>query len=295
VTTRVRAAETAERAPAAVLPRASRMKGVIPAMMAGMIRRSTALFALALITAACGASPDPVERPDAEVAVDTAPPLVVGADEGDTLEPILPLLPGGVDVVAIPLQRFTTLWDDPERRGSDFLFDTQNPMGQLSPMLIEGAEFARGDAWYEVFLPLRPNGATAWVNERDVQIRRIDYRIEVDLSQRTLRYFVDDKVKERFRVGIGTDATPTGRGRFYVWVKVYYADPYQAYGIGALGLSGFSPVLSEWPGGGRMAIHGTSNPGDRGRPVSHGCIRVYNDDLRKLLDVPLGTPVEIRA
>ena len=42
-------------------------------------------------------------------------------------------------------------------------------------------------------------------------------------------------------------------------------------------------------------VAGTSNPGDRGRSVSHGCVRVYNDDLKKLLDVPLGTPVEIRA
>jgi L,D-transpeptidase catalytic domain len=264
-------------------------------MMTAVIRRSAVLLVLALLAGACGSSPDPVERPKVEVEADAEPPLVVGVDEGDTLEPILPLLPAGEDAVAIPLQRFTTLWDDPGRRGSDFLFDTLNPMGQLSPMLIEGAEFARGDAWYEVFLPLRPNGATAWVNERDVHVRRIDHRIEVDLSDRTLRYSVDDRVKERFHVGVGTDATPTGRGQFYVWVKVYYADPYQAYGIGALGLSGFSPVLSEWPGGGRMAIHGTSNPGDRGRPVSHGCIRVYNDDLRKLLDVPLGTPVEIRA
>jgi lipoprotein-anchoring transpeptidase ErfK/SrfK len=27
--------------------------------------------------------------------------------------------------------------------------------------------------------------------------------------------------------------------------------------------------------------------------VSHGCVRVFNDDLKSLLDVPLGTPVEI--
>jgi hypothetical protein len=27
--------------------------------------------------------------------------------------------------------------------------------------------------------------------------------------------------------------------------------------------------------------------------VSHGCVRVYNEDLKSLLDVPLGTPVEI--
>jgi lipoprotein-anchoring transpeptidase ErfK/SrfK len=80
-----------------------------------------------------------------------------------------------------------------------------------------------------------------------------------------------------------------------VWVKIHYASPYQPYGIAALGLSGFSPVLSDWPGGGRMAIHGTSSSSDLGNAVSHGCVRVYNDDLKSLLDVPLGTPVEITA
>lgn len=252
------------------------------------------MLAIAL-AGACSASAEPAERPDADVEAETPQRLIVGRDEGDRLEPILPLLPEGKDVVAIPLQRFTPMWDDPGRPKSDFLLDTKNPLGELSPMLIEGVEFSSGDAWYEVFLPVRPNGATAWVNERDVRLRAIDHRIEIDLSDRTLRYLVDDEVEERFSVGVGTDATPTGKGEFYVWVKVYYADPYQAYGIAALGLSGFSPVLSDWPGGGRMAIHGTSNPADRGRPVSHGCIRVYNEDMEKLLDVPLGTPVEIRA
>jgi L,D-transpeptidase catalytic domain len=262
-------------------------------MMRGVIRRTAAVIVVAVVAAACSSSP----APDVSTSKDTETPeqFVIGQDEGDHLEPILPLLPEGEDVVAIPLQRFTPMWDEPGQRRSDFLLDTRNPLGRLSPMLVERAEFAAGDAWYEVFLPLRPNGATAWVNERDVHVRRIDQRIEIDLSDRTLRYFVDDRVEERFNVGIGTDATPTGKGEFYVWVKVYYANPYQAYGIAALGLSGFSPVLSEWPGGGRMAIHGTSNPGDRGRPVSHGCIRVYNEDMEKLLDVPLGTPVEILA
>ena len=276
--------------------RAWRPHGPNPAMMPGVFRRTAPTLALliALVaTAACSPNPEPDRRPRAEP--EELPKLVVGVDEGDQLEPILPLLPAGKDVVAIPLRRFTTMWDDPERPRSDFLFDARNPFGHVAPMLIEGAKFAAGEAWYEVFLPLRPNGATAWVNERDVQVRAIDHRIEIDLSDRMLRYYVDDRVEERFSVGVGTDATPTGRGEFYVWVKVYYADPYQAYGIAALGLSGFSPVLSEWPGGGRMAIHGTPNPGDRGRPVSHGCIRVYNDDMRKLLDVPLGTPVEIRS
>ena len=62
----------------------------------------------------------------------------------------------------------------------------------------------------------------------------------------------------------------------------------------ALGLSGFSPVLKDWPGGGRMAIHGTAHASDRGLMVSHGCVRVYNDDMVDLRRVPLGTPVVIR-
>jgi L,D-transpeptidase catalytic domain len=252
----------------------------IPAMIRAVIRRPASRFAVALLglllAGACSTSGDPTVTVRPTEEPEAPPRLILGEDEGDLVEPILPLLPQGKDVVAIPLQRFTPMWNEPARTGSDFLLDTRNPLGRLSPMLIDGVEFAAGDAWYEVFLPLRPNGATAWVNERHVQLRPIDHRIEIDLSDRTLRYFVDDEVEERFSVGIGTDATPTGKGRFYVWVKVYYANPYQAYGIAALGLSGFSPVLSEWPGGGRMAIHGTANPGDRGRAVSHGCIRVYN-------------------
>jgi lipoprotein-anchoring transpeptidase ErfK/SrfK len=44
-----------------------------------------------------------------------------------------------------------------------------------------------------------------------------------------------------------------------------------------------------------MAIHGTADPGDRGAAVSHGCVRVSNADLEALREIPLGTPVVIRA
>ena len=204
-----------------------------------------------------------------------------------------PLLPEGVDILAVPSERIVPVWEHPAQPRAEFRLDTLNPMGHLSPMLIDRAKRRGGDPWYEVLLPLRPNGSSGWVRAEDVTLKRIDQRIHVDLSDRLLSYYVHGDLEERFRVGIGTDATPTGTGSFYVWVKVRYASPYQPYGIAALGLSGFSPVLSEWPGGGRMAIHGTSSLTDLGNAVSHGCVRVYNADLTKLLDVPLGTPVLI--
>ena len=240
-----------------------------------------------LSLAACTSSPADEVAPD-------QPTFVLGAPTGPNgVEPQPPLLPEGVDVLAVPSERVISMWKHPKATDSTFALDTKNPMGTLSPMLIEAAKRRAGEAWYRVLLPLRPNGTSAWVRERDVELRRIDQRIEVDLSERELRYYVHGDLEEHFKVGVGTDATPTGTGMFYVWVKVDYASPYQPYGIAALGLSGFSPVLSEWPGGGRMAIHGTSSPSDRGNAVSHGCVRVFNDDLRSLLDVPLGTPVLI--
>jgi hypothetical protein len=242
-----------------------------------------------LSLAACTSSPADEVAPD-------QPTFVLGAPTGPNgVEPQPPLLPEGVDVLAVPSERVISMWKHPKATDSTFALDTKNPMGTLSPMLIEAAKRRAGEAWYRVLLPLRPNGTSAWVRERDVELRRIDQRIEVDLSERELRYYVHGDLEEHFKVGVGTDATPTGTGMFYVWVKVDYASPYQPYGIAALGLSGFSPVLSEWPGGGRMAIHGTSSPSDLGNAVSHGCVRVLNDDLKSLLDVPLGTPVEITA
>lgn len=197
---------------------------------------------------------------------------------------------------AVPVRRYIKMWNAPGTGSSDFTFDAHDPFGQVSPLLVDGARAdASGRTWYRLLLPIRPNGSQAWVRADEVRLVRRSQRIVVDLSQRTLRRFVDGKLVDRFSVGVGMPQFPTAKGTFYVWIKVPFADPSGPYGIYALGLSGFSPVLSDWPGGGRMAIHGTSDPADRGQQVSHGCIRVYNEQMAKLRDVPLGTPVIIRA
>jgi lipoprotein-anchoring transpeptidase ErfK/SrfK len=47
-------------------------------------------------------------------------------------------------------------------------------------------------------------------------------------------------------------------------------------------------------GGGQYAIHGTNNPGSIGGFVSHGCIRMYNNDIMDLYGrVGLGTKVVV--
>jgi hypothetical protein len=186
------------------------------------------------------------------------------------------------------------MWEKIEREDPNYAFDARNPNGGLSPMLIvDGTIDDQDELWFEVLLPIRPNGSSAWVRSEDVKVQERHDRLEVDLSKRTLEHFSDGELMDRFKVGVGQAQYPTGTGQFYVWVKVPFENPYQPYGIFALGLSGFSPVLSDWPGEGRMAIHGTPYASNRGQAVSHGCVRVYNTDMESLVDLPLGTPVLI--
>jgi lipoprotein-anchoring transpeptidase ErfK/SrfK len=164
-----------------------------------------------------------------------------------------------------------------------------NPLGQQLVLLVDKEE----EGWFRVLLPERPNGSTGWVPDRSVHTVKLHERIEIDLSKYTLEWFRDGRLVDRFKVGIGQPQWPTPEGEFYVWAKVPQPGSTGAYGVYALGLSGFSPVLSDWPGGGRAAIHGTAAAWNKGKKVSHGCIRVFNPDMERLKHLPLGTPVTI--
>ena len=253
------------------------------------VRRIAALALFALLAAACsGAAATPRVSPSGSPA---APPTVaVGA------VPPGPVLPKGTFVVRSKTPNLT-IWRRPTvASGQRFSFPTRNPVGQpLSFLVTSTARDGAGNAWLRILLPIRPNESAGWVRMGAVTAHRARQKIIVDLSERSLRYYRDGRLADRFSVGIGAASTPTAVGTFYVWAQVPQASASGPYGVFALGLSGFSPVLKDWPGGGRMAIHGTSNPGDRGQMVSHGCVRVYNDDMSRLKDVPLGTPVLIRT
>jgi hypothetical protein len=150
--------------------------------------------------------------------------------------------------------------------------------------------------WYRVQLPLRPNGITGWVAARDVERFEVATRVVVDLSERrvtvfrgTLRVLVAD-------AAIGRPSTPTPTGRFYVNQRLLAADQDGAFGPGGVGISAFSPALTGWAQGGPIAIHGTNRPDLIGQAISHGCVRIENSALLRLLDIaPEGTPVVIRA
>jgi len=149
--------------------------------------------------------------------------------------------------------------------------------------------------WLHVLLPMRPNGVTGWVRASHVQLVRVRTRIVVDLSDRRVRFYKRGRLVFSSSAAIGSSATPTPLGRYYVNQRLIPRDPGGPYGPGAVGISAFSPVLTGWTQGGPIAIHGTNEPWSIGRAVSNGCIRLPNAVLRKLFaQTPSGTPVLIR-
>jgi lipoprotein-anchoring transpeptidase ErfK/SrfK len=150
--------------------------------------------------------------------------------------------------------------------------------------------------WLRVYLPTRPNNSTGWIRAADVVVSApLEWRVRVSLAEHHLWLLHNGVVEFDTGVAIGTPQYPTPTGLFYVTDPIDLHDrPNLGYGVFAIGLSGHSDVLTEFGGGdGQIAIHGTNNPGDIGNDVSHGCVRVTNDAIERLSQLPLGTPVEI--
>jgi L,D-transpeptidase-like protein len=152
----------------------------------------------------------------------------------------------------------------------------------------------RGMTWIQVRIPGRPNGRTGWVPRWGLRpFRIVRTRLEIDRGTMHARLFDQGRVVWRARVGVGAPGTPTPAGRFWIRERAHFGSAGGPYGPIAFGTSAYS-VLSDWPGGGVVGIHGTNAPGlIPGRP-SHGCIRVKNSKILQLArKLPLGTPVII--
>jgi hypothetical protein len=153
----------------------------------------------------------------------------------------------------------------------------------------------KGRIWRELRIPGRPNGRTGWVRDSALgPLYRVRTRLVVD--RRKLRATLYKRGRRIWSapVGVGKQSTPTPAGHFWIREKFKTHGSGGIYGPVAFGTSDYS-VLSDWPGGGVIGIHGTNEPSlIPGRP-SHGCIRVQNPAVRHLWRLlPIGTPLLIR-
>jgi hypothetical protein len=172
---------------------------------------------------------------------------------------------------------------------------TRTPEGTANVVLIIGrVQDSGGALWAHVRLPVLPNGTTGWVPRGSLSgYHAVRTHLVIDLQRLTATLWSGGRVVFRAAVGAGRPNWPTPRGQFYVRDRVRSFDnPF--YGPVAFGTSARSAVLTDWPAGGFIGIHGTNEPELLPGRVSHGCIRLRNPDILRLARLlPVGTPLTI--
>jgi lipoprotein-anchoring transpeptidase ErfK/SrfK len=181
--------------------------------------------------------------------------------------------------------------------GSDIVdvIETKTPEGTDNPVLVLGRK--RDDAgrlWVEILIPAIPRNARAWVQRTALGgYTIVTTHLHIDLERLRVTLYRAGRSVFSAPAAVGKPAWPTPRGRFYIRNRLTrFASP--AYGPLAFGTSARSAVLTDWPGGGFIGIHGTNEPWLVPGRVSHGCVRLRNADLLRLAKLmPIGTPVTI--
>ncbi len=183
----------------------------------------------------------------------------------------------------------------PERETPVHATPDGTPIARVEPTQFGDVWFPviaeQGD-WAQILLPSKPFGSTGWVRSADMQQATTTFRVEVHLGSMTMELLREESVVGEWTIGIGAADTPTPVGRTFLLGA--FSDPAQTFSPVILPLGAHSPTLDTFGGGpGTVAIHTWPTADGFGTASSNGCIRVPQDALDELVEVPLGTLVMI--
>jgi lipoprotein-anchoring transpeptidase ErfK/SrfK len=158
---------------------------------------------------------------------------------------------------------------------------------------------ATSPGWVQVRLAQRPNGSTAWLPDGDVTLGGTPYRIVINAATTGLALYDNGRLVFSAPAGVGTAEDPTPAGKYFVAFDEQPPQPNPGYGPFIIVTSAHSPAIADWEGSGDavIGIHGPlgddTQIGTSGARISHGCIRLHDQALERLAEVPPGTPVDV--
>ncbi len=128
----------------------------------------------------------------------------------------------------------------------------------------------------------------------------IPLRLEISLSRRQLTVYQGTTPIKRYPVAIGRAGWETPTGQFKV--KQMIRDPAWKNPFTGVVIPGGDPEnplgrhwIGFWTDGKNwIGMHGTPTPKSVGRAVSHGCVRMFNQDIADVFQrVIPGTPIAV--
>jgi hypothetical protein len=162
-------------------------------------------------------------------------------------------------------------------------------------LAFAGLDISAKETWYRVRLPILPNNTTGWVRSTSLgKLNEVNTHLYIDRAKKQATLKRQGRTVFQTKIGIGLPYWPTPRGEFYIMSKFMgFGDPF--YGPIAFSTSARSAVLTDWPGGGFVGVHGTSLPHLIPGAISHGCVRMVNSAILRLARLmPVGTPMTVR-
>jgi len=158
---------------------------------------------------------------------------------------------------------------------------------------------ATSPGWVQVRLAQRPNESTAWLPDDDVTLGSTPYRIVINAATAWLALYDHGRLVFSAPAGVGTTEDPTPAGEYFVAFDEQPPQPNAGYGPFIIVTSAHSPAIADWEGSGDavIGIHGPlgddTEIGTSGARISHGCIRLHDQALERLAEVPPGTPIDV--
>ena len=124
-------------------------------------------------------------------------------------------------------------------------------------------------------------------------------RLRLDLSDREVYVYRGETLEASYPVAIGRPGWETPTGEYEVYSQIVNPGWTSPLDDTVMAPGPDNPLGDRWiafwtDGVNEIGFHGTPNRDSVGQAASHGCVRMYNEDVRELYEVvALGTPVVV--
>lgn len=121
----------------------------------------------------------------------------------------------------------------------------------------------------------------------------------LNLSDRLLYLYQAGQLQTTYPVAIGRQGWETPQGEFYIFIMEYYPTWRNPFTGEVIPPGDRNPLGVAWIGFWtnnqvQVGFHGTPHPSLIGQAVSHGCVRMHNQDIIDLYNrVSIGTKVKV--
>ena len=168
--------------------------------------------------------------------------------------------------------------------------------GLIETVIVRPSELVPEAIVPEAAEPLAPVSDDVAINSVTAQ----EVRLRLDLSERQLYVYRAGELEKSYPVAVGRDGWETPTGEFEVFHQI--TDPGWTNPLTSevMPPGPDNPLGDRWiafwtDGQNSIGFHGTPNRESVGQAASHGCIRMYNEDVRELYEiVSVGTTVVVQ-